>query len=119
MKLPALPRLLRTAWVFAMVATLIFWISDYVGGPPAKTLSGEGHLLAALVLVVLTFPIGLAWALVLNLFAYLTASTEHSDSFLDASFALAVWSGFFGLGYLQWFKLVPSLLRRWIGRDAP
>ena len=119
MSMPATStKILRAAWVVAMVAVLLSWLSGNVSDPPATALSGERHLLALLMLVALTFPLGLAWALVLNLTAYLMASTGQAVSVPDAWLALAVWFGFFVLGYLQWFKLIPSLLRRWRARSA-
>jgi hypothetical protein len=104
----------RAAWAIAMVAVLAWWLSGGVGSSDStRSLGGERHLLAMLALIALTFPLGLAWAVLLNLAGYLWVLTATDLAVPDALLTCMVWLGFFGLGYLQWFKLVPALVRRW------
>ena len=104
-----------------MLAVLTSWVFVGMLEPPAQpplTQGGERHLLALLALVALTFPLGFVWALVLNLVAYLLALSGQPFPLPDTWLAFAIWLGFFVLGYVQWFKLTPSLMRRWRARHA-
>lgn len=96
-----------------MITVLMWWISGHVSDPPELTLSGERGLLGMITLIALTFPLGVAWALALNLAAYLMEPTWLADQASDVWLALLVWMGFFVVGYLQWFVLLPWLWRKW------
>ncbi len=110
----------RTAWVLAMLAVLAMWL---VGGSMRSSSEvqqpdrgSEQHMIAIIALVALTFPIGLAFAAVLNVTAYALALSEVAvfDSGILSN--VIVWVGFVVLGYFQWFRFVPWLWSRWMQR---
>ena len=118
MTMNAVSLALRGAWVVAMIIVLMWWLSGHMSDPPELTLSSERGLLGLITLVALTFPLGFAWALALNLAAYLMESTSLAAPVSDVWLAFPVWMGFFVAGYVQWFVLLPWLWRKWKARQA-
>lgn len=107
----------RIMWLIAMIAVLVFWIgSGFDGVPSQRNHDGERHLLATLALIVLTFPLGLMWASVLNVAAYLFDAAGYRAEGSDIFLIPFVWLGFTAVGYIQWFMLLPWLWRRWKAR---
>lgn len=97
----------RTMWV-ALTACVLF-VTLY--GFDGKQNSDIGVFLAWM-MVGLTAPLGLLVPLV-HVGLYEAFLLSIPTSYLSLSLD---WLGFFVLGYLQWFKLVPFLIRRWKGR---
>jgi hypothetical protein len=65
-------------------------------------------------MLVLTFPAGLGVSL-----GHLAAGVDLSMTIGNSYFALVVeWLVYFGLGYLQWFVLLPWLWGKWKARRA-
>ena len=107
---------IRSAWLVAMIAVLIFWvvaaIHDFSTAPQA-TEDGELHLLSVLVLVALTFPMGVVWAGLLNVGTYVLDTLHYHAEISDGLLIPFVWLGFVAVGYVQWFKLLPWLWYKW------
>ena len=112
---------IRTGWVIAMIAVLILWVAAAIRTstlPSQATQDGEWHLLALLVLIALTFPLGIVWAGLLNVVAYMLDAFNYRAEISEVLLVPLVWLSFFVVGYVQWFKLVPWLWRRWKDRRA-
>ena len=112
---------IRTAWLIAMFAVLISWMAATMSSSPSASQAsqdGEWHLLVVLILVALTFPMGIIWASLLNVGAYLLDAFNYSAEFYNALLIPFVWLGFVAVGYVQWFKLLPWLCHEWKKRES-
>ena len=98
-------RLLKIAWMAAEVA-LVGWAVwlQYQG----RT---EEQILVFYALNVLSFPAGLLFYMVFSGCMLLFDSSSAGPA-ADYAFTILVWIGFFVAGYLQWFRLVPYLIRK-------
>jgi len=85
--------------------SLVLWIFD--GSPN----SDAGDVLAILLLV-LTFPCGLVLAAAVGLIGRCCATIPGMIMTVSYSSIVLSWTAFVGLGYWQWFKAVPWLVRR-------
>lgn len=97
-------KILKTMWI--CIALFVLFVTLY--GFDSKPNSDIGVILAWSMLF-LSFPAGLIVPLIyvaLYEFFYIWFSTTYLSLMLD-------WTGFFVAGYLQWFKLVPYLLKKW------
>lgn len=111
---------LRTAWVVSCLVVIAYWV-DAGGLEPGGS---EDHLRRFLILfggmLLLSFPLGLVWyfwvVAMVSVIPTLGMLAERWDGFVLA-FALSVAL----CGAIQWFVIVPWLLRRpaltrWSGR---
>lgn len=99
----------RTMWVALTACVLVVALYGFDG----KQNSDIGVFLAWM-MVGLTAPLGLLVPLV-HVCLYEAFLLSIPTSYLSLSLD---WLGFFVLGYLQWFKLVPLLIRRWKCRNS-
>lgn len=110
-------RIVRVAWIIAMTAVLILWLSA------VRDLSSQhddAHLYFVLILVVLSFPSGLAWVALANVTSYVAFSMGYRLELPPAAEISALWTGFLLVGYLQWFVLLPVVYRRFrVGFRSP
>jgi hypothetical protein len=101
--------LLKLVWFTACIGVLVyaFVVCGLLTEP---MLRGECFLLTGIMMALLSFPLGLLWWVFLSAVGYglSLAGIEIPESI---SVHLIVWLGFVIVGYLQWFKLVPFLLR--------
>jgi hypothetical protein len=98
----------RICWIALSVAIVLF--TGYIASldhPDARQDAGTVFVIA---MTVLTFPLGLV---VLALSA--TVSRLLPESSLQLQLLLA-WALFLGAGYLQWWRIVPALLRKFVSR---
>lgn len=105
-----LRNLLKAAWFIACTAIFV-WVFITCGQESNSTLRGECSLLLAGVMAFLTLPSGILWWLLISGGAYVFSSMGievRASAFAD----IFVWLGFAVIGYFQWFKLVPLLIRR-------
>jgi len=116
---------LKCGWVGAMLAVLLWWLRVPIfaldsGADPATV--GEDNMLAMIVLVLLTFPVGFIWALLINLLGYVFYAAGLAPFVPDWLLGTCIWLGFLAAGYLQWFRVVPLLARRvyqsWVRRTG-
>jgi len=95
--------LLRLLWLGLCVAVLVWALN----AAPAT----EAHVAHGWAMVVLTFPIGLFGLFAVGAAAYLSL-TLLSLELSGPSGLVLLWSVMTALGYIQWFVLVPEILRR-------
>jgi hypothetical protein len=96
-------KIIKALWIGAISLVLLVTLYSFDGKPN----SDIGVFLAWSGLL-LSFPAGLVVSLThvaLYKFFSISIETSHLSLVLD-------WAGFFILGYLQWFKLVPYLVTK-------
>lgn len=101
---PVITPALRVLWVSLSVTVLVLSLVSFDGRP-----NSDAGLLLLYSMLVLSFPAGLVFTmLVAGLYAALQSafSVVVPTSYLEMAFE---WTGFFIVGYLQWFRLVPFL----------
>lgn len=72
--------------------------------------SEEIHIILMYGLLALCFPIGYLAALILTGIDILL--TPHQFSIPSYASTIIIWAVFIGLGYFQWFKLLPAIIRK-------
>jgi hypothetical protein len=88
---------------------------DAALGPPARSqLQGEAIMGLALLMNILTFPIGLLMTPLIGA----VSSTVHSVFGTPGGNVLyvelfVIWLAFVVVGYVQWFALLPRGVRKW------
>lgn len=103
----------KVAWTVLCVIVLMATLYFFDGKP-----NSDADTLLAYGMLVLSFPMGLLVVLLLGAvghLAYMVFGYVATVSYLSIIFS---WSVMFAAGYLQWFVLLPSLLRRLRARDA-
>ena len=106
-----LTNLLKIVWLIGCLAVLV-WTFVACGQETNSTLRGECSFLAAIIMAFLTLPLGLVWWLLLSGAGYALSLVGVEIGRASAIADLVVWLGFVVVGYLQWFKLVPWVVRR-------
>jgi hypothetical protein len=109
--------LLKIVWLIACLAVLV-WTFFACGHEANATLRGECSLLTAIIMALLTLPAGILWWLLIGGASHVLSSVGIEIGGAAAIADFVVWFGFFVVGYLQWFKLVPWLIARWRSRRA-
>ncbi len=61
-------------------------------------------------MALLSVPLGLLWLLFINVAGYFLPTKLFATENAMRAADFVVWLGFFAVGYLQWFKLVPWLI---------
>lgn len=76
--------------------------------------SGEGWIPFLAAMILLSFPSG--WLMVMLIAGFLAVTSLSSSPASDLSIArlemIVVWALLLGVGYVQWFVIVPALVRR-------
>ena len=103
--------LIKAAWLIACLAVLV-WTFVACGQEYNSTLRAECSLLAAIIMALLTLPLGILWWLLVSATGYGLSLVGIEIGKLIAIADLVVWLGFVVVGYFQWFKLVPWIVRR-------
>jgi hypothetical protein len=103
-------KFLKLAWLSSCLAVLLGTL--IVCGKEANpTLRGECALLGGGAMVLLTFPLGFLWLSLVSAAKhglFLLGIEIESESVIAD---IIMWFGFVGLGYFQWFMLVPRIVR--------
>ncbi len=102
-------KIIKALWIGATVLVIAITLYAFDG-----TSDSDIGIFFAWCMLALAFPGGLLIPLV-HVVLYDGLSIMVMTSYL--SFVLD-WAGFFVLGYLQWFMLLPWLWRKWKGRRA-
>ena len=110
-------RPLTVAWI-AVCGAVLVWTLVSCGQLRDPTLRAECSLLAGGIMVFLTLPLGLLWMGLLSAAGHGMAAFGIETGGPSLLSDVIVWFGFAGIGYLQWFKLVPWTLARWRSRRA-
>lgn len=101
--------ILKITWSIAMIAVAIWWAIQAAANAGQVNVVSESHHLVLLVLILLSFPVGLGWIALISLGLSVTGTLPEADLWLAA----IIWIGFFASGWLQWFILLPWLAK-WI-----
>jgi len=103
-------KIIKALWIGAAVIVLSTTLYGFDGKP-----NSDIEVLLGWCMLALSFPGGLLVPLV-SVALYDGLSITIKTSYLEIVF---VWIGFFALGYLQWFKLLPYLFEKWRKRKSP
>jgi len=90
-------KVLKALWIGATVFVLAVTLYAFDGKP-----NSDIWIFLTWLMLILSFPAGLVGSLVYSVLGV---------NFSYLSLAL-MWAGYFVLGYLQWFKLVPYLIAK-------
>lgn len=107
-------KILKVCWFSACIAVIAWGIFGCVR-ETNLTLRGECALVAGYVLALLNLPLSIVWWVLLSAAGY-GLSLVGVEVGYSALFGAMVWLGFVVIGYLQWFKLVPWLIRKFRNR---
>lgn len=105
--------IIRYLWVSACVLVLVYWVNQWHLSPEmedAYRLESQGVVLVFMML--LSFPSGILFYFLLSL-VFSGLDTLGVSTVVDVEVPL-VWIGFFIVGYLQWFKYGPKLIRLFV-----
>lgn len=102
---------LKGIWLLACVAVLV-WQVVACGQQSNPTLRGECSLLAGGIMVALSLPLGLLWLWLVSGATYLLAQFGIEIGGPSSTADVVVWLGFVVVGYLQWFVLLPWIIRK-------
>lgn len=99
-------------WLLLCLIVLLWWYYTYGLAEISDTLKNESQIYLIILMCILTFPIGFIWIYLLSLILYIAQDyicmqgTKIIDSIIFG------WLGFLVLGYLQWFLIVPSIVKK-------
>jgi hypothetical protein len=106
-------RALKWLWVLGALLALLASLIAYDGKP-----NSDADLLLGYAMLTLSFPFGLIAAAAFSLLGQIAYAT-NGYVFTTSYVSIAVtWLVFFGVGYFQWFVLLPWLWRKWKARRA-
>jgi uncharacterized membrane protein YhaH (DUF805 family) len=101
----------RICWITLSAAVIVF--TGYVAGLDHPEARSDAGTFFAIAMTALTFPLGLA---ALALGAAVSKLLPESSM----QFQILMWSVVFvGVGYIQWWRIVPTVLRRFASRASP
>jgi hypothetical protein len=97
----------------ACVFVLVWWLYSFgIKSDLSPVLKAESQIYLLIGMIILTFPIGVVWIYSFAGILFLCRKWGFDpDSNLLAN-VFALWLGFVMFGYVQWFKLFPSVLKR-------
>lgn len=104
-------RIVKGLWIVGTITVLLVTLYAYDGKP-----NSDIEVLLAWAMIFLSFPSGLIFA---GLFSLVADSLNRLFNIvIHTSYVSLVlsWMGFLLLGYLQWFKLIPWLVRKFQAR---
>jgi hypothetical protein len=106
-----LQRVFKISWLLLAIIILVVVLAAYDGRPNSDI---EQFLIGAM--MVLSFPIGFVVAgLFSGMYALLASCCEIAAK-TSYTMLFVEWLGFFAAGYLQWFVLLPWVIRKWRSR---
>jgi len=102
----------KLLWIGLSFAIIIFALI-YCDSKSQSLLKSECSLLISGVLALLNLPLGIVWFLLISTVGYLLdiAGFHISGSWLVVDAIL--WGSFLVIGYFQWFKGLPWIIRKW------
>lgn len=114
-----LPNLIKAGWLLCCICVFGWWLNKYgMNEALLPQLKAESVLLISIWMVILTFPLGVLWFISLNVIYYLAELTGLNLSGASTSEVIVIWVGFVAIGYLQWFKLLPFIIKKHRNRKA-
>jgi uncharacterized membrane protein YedE/YeeE len=104
---------IKIAWAACSLMVLIATLFFYDGTP-----NSAADLILALGMLTLSFPSGILITSLVGLIGRMLF--EQTGAFVTSSYLwlMISWLAIFGVGYWQWFILIPWIARRWT-RKAP
>jgi hypothetical protein len=103
----------KVVWLLLAFGILAFTLYVYDGTPATR----DVELILLYGMLVLSFPVSLIAALAVGAAGYLAEALGSRFSIPTGYLTLAFeWLILLGLGYLQWFVLLPRLWRAWKNR---
>ena len=103
----------RAAWLVACCVVLIWWSFAYgMSDTLSATLKNEAQVYLLIPMVVLSFPAGLLWVVVLAGVLRLASTIGLDTTWSPLVHAAFIWLGCVIFGYVQWFLVVPALVAR-------
>jgi uncharacterized membrane protein YbhN (UPF0104 family) len=100
------------SWILVALACLAFSLNVVTQDVPEAHKAADAVLLTTM--FVLTFPSGIVAIVAVVVYSLYFLPTRGAGTFELFIF----WLLFFAVGYVQWFRIVPSLSRRWRNRHA-
>lgn len=105
----------KVSWLALASGVLVFTLYLYDGTPATR----DAELVLLYGMLALSFPASQVVALVLGAVGYLAEALGGGLSIPTNYLTLVVeWLVFLGVGYAQWFVLLPWLWRKWKSRQA-
>ncbi len=101
-------RYLKIAWISVCILLLVVTIYLFDGSS-----NSDVDTLLIWAMLALTFPIGFGCALLFSGIThvlYSCFSITLTNTYLTL---LLIWVVYFGAGYIQWFKIIPYLTKKW------
>jgi hypothetical protein len=106
---------MKWIWITISVVVLFATLHFYDGKP-----NSDAELLLAYGMLTLSFPCSILLSAIVGAIGYLFYITYGNVIHTTYLSILITWLCFFVTGYIQWFKFVPWLLRRWGGnKETP
>jgi hypothetical protein len=103
---PMIMKIIKALWIGATLFVLFVTLYSYDGKPVSDI-----WVFLTWLMLILSFPVGLVVSAV-----HYILGAGFSIAIKTSYLSLALeWGAYFGLGYLQWFKLVPYLIDRLCG----
>lgn len=101
----------RAVWL--VVAFLCLAYVQYILRSPASDAQTAAGSILVLIMLILTFPAGYIAIGFIMLYSFVMPGRAMGQ--MDV---VVFWSIFAVVGYLQWFKLLPHLVKKWRGRRS-
>lgn len=114
-------KIAKIGWVFLSIAVIIFAL--LVGNPRNPKAHEEVGMIIGYSMCILSFPtcflLAYIYSGVLYVIEYLGLLSLFSSGTLSFYLTnIVFWLGFFTVGYLQWFKLIPFLIEKWQNKKS-
>jgi hypothetical protein len=97
----------KLAWCLISVAILVYALT-FREGPNAR----ERDIIVIYCMLAMSFPLGLVGSGVATALLLLADKLDFPNSVHPLRDTLLTWLLFFGFGYLQWFVLIPWVVKR-------
>lgn len=105
--------LIKIMWTLCCAGVLGWWLYRYgMNDQLPHQLKAESVLLISIWMGILTFPLGLLWFISLSGIYYLAEKIGLTPSGTSIAEVIAIWGGFVIVGYFQWFKFLPFLIKK-------
>lgn len=107
------PKSARVVWLSACVLILVWWVAAFsLSSELPAALRAESAFYVYIGMMLLSFPAGLIWALVLAFLNWFLEMLNLTMPTLPWIEVVVYWGGATALGYAQWFKLIPWIRAR-------
>ena len=111
--------LIRTLWIVACLIVLVWWLYSYgLKEDLSQVLKAESQIYLLIAMVILTLPLGIPWIYLFAGLLYVLESVGINMNGKMQADVFLLWLGFVVIGYIQWFVIVPYLIRKMRERAA-